>query len=77
MESGYKFNADKLYYTKDGRGNVIPFNEGWDFTNRKRCILPIFSTDTKDVYTSGRVGRYIKDIAETAEEAKLIQYGKN
>lgn len=83
MEPGTKLKEGVLYYTKDGRGNVVPFNNGRAYPNgwdkpAIPAIAPVMKTHTKDVWCTGDDGmfsRHITDIAETEEEAKNIKYG--
>lgn len=73
MEPGTKLKAGVLYYTKDGRGNVITFNMGPDFRNDKPALMTPNKTETEDVWGCG-IARRITDIEETPEAAKLIKY---
>jgi len=74
MEIGTDFISGHLYYTKNGVGKVIPFNEGWDFTNKKSVVIGIRETHTANVFCSGSISRHIKDIESDQEKAKLIKY---
>lgn len=71
MEPGTILQSDKLYWTKNGFGDVIPFNGRiW---KDETTIFQVFPTATKDVWWHG-ISRHISHIAETKEEAKNIKY---
>jgi hypothetical protein len=76
MNPGDKLKSGVLYYTKNGHGEVVPFNMGIDYTdfrNTKPTIMDCYQTKTPDVWSAG-IDRHITAIAETAEEAKTIKY---
>jgi hypothetical protein len=73
MEIGTQLQPNKLYYTKSGTGQVIPFNLGWDRANKCDAIMIPYKTETSNVWSAG-IARHIKDIAETKEEAEQIKY---
>lgn len=75
MQPGTKLQPYKLYYTKDGMGNVIEFNLGYNRIERKSAIMVPEETHSTDVWWAG-ISRNIKDIAETKEDAQNIIYGK-
>lgn len=73
MDKGTELKPDVLYWTKNGRGEVIKFNEGLDLATRDRAILKPRKTHTVDVWDAG-ICRNISAIAETEEDAKNIIY---
>jgi hypothetical protein len=73
MTEGTILQKGKLYWTKNGVGDVVPFNLGRNFNSYQPAILIATKTHTKDVWYCG-ISRHIKDIAETEEEAKNIKY---
>lgn len=70
----------KLYFTKNGMGKVVPFNEGYiiDYSTRntvtKRVPIHISETHTGGVYWAGGVSRKRQDIKDTRIEAEKISY---
>lgn len=73
MEPGTQLEKGKLYFTKNGVGEVIPFNQGWDFANRVPALMTPTKTHSTDVWYCG-ISRHISDIAENEVDALSISY---
>lgn len=83
METGTELQPNKLYWTKNGMGDVIHFNvarrnvtvhfEYKTFDAPSCALITPKKTQTPDVWECG-IARHIKDIEETKEAAKNIQY---
>jgi len=65
---------NKIYFTKNGFGKVIKFNEGFVIGTKERAPILPFLTNTDNVWCAGGVSRHIKDIEETEEGAMSIRY---
>jgi hypothetical protein len=65
---------NKLYFTKNGVGDVIPFNNGIDFRSKELVVLPIVETDRNGIFICDTISRKREHICETPEEAGFINY---
>lgn len=78
IELGHKLpEVGRLYWTKDGMGNVVPFNSSYYsaiISKDEEGIVTPSVCNNGDSWNIGLLARKIKDIALTEYGAKFIKY---